>query len=414
MRTRMMLGMLFTFVLPSVVSGQTWDGGGTDNNWTTAANWNAIVVPLNNGTASINFAGSTRLAPVVNTNFDVRRMTFDSTAGAFSIGGGSVLTVRDGGIANLHAGVTETIGVALSVGDSQTWNGDGPLTFSGPVNLNANTLTLDTPATIALTNTVVGTGAIVKEGTGAVLLSGLNTFSGGVTLNQGTLGIATDSGLGTGAFVVNGGNVEAVTGSRTLANSVILNQDFSIISGAGLAFSGPVTLTANRTLTNGISNLAISGALGEDVPGRELTLDGGGTLALSGAALALGTSLKLNAGTLSATGLVNRAGHTLTQNAGSFTGSLVNRGTFIYNGGAHSGNIANETGGDATINANLTLTAALNNFGTVRVANSRTLAFAHSHSITAAPSKSTAVCSPPALRPRLPARARSVVLGLSH
>jgi hypothetical protein len=73
--------------------------------------------------------------------------------------------------------------------------------------------------------------------------------------------------------------------------------------------------------------------------------------------------------------LINTAGHTLTQNAGTFTGSLINRGAFVYNGGTHSGSIANEAGGDATFNANLTLTAALNNFGTVRVANSRTLTF---------------------------------------
>src|SRR3989304_2669341 len=84
----------------------------------------------------------------------------------------------------------------------------------------------------------------------------------------------------------------------------------------------------------------------------------------SGAALTLGTSLRLNSGTLSATGLINSAGHTLTQNGGTFTGSLVNRGTFVYNGGTHSGNIANEARGDATFNANLPLPKALNNFRT--------------------------------------------------
>jgi fibronectin-binding autotransporter adhesin len=376
MRTGTLLGVMLALLLSSAVNGQTWDGGGSTNNWTDGVNWNANVAPVNNGTASINFAGSTRLAPFVNVNFDVRRMSFDTTAGAFTIGsGGAVLTVREGGITSFHAGVTQTIAAPLTVGSSQTWNGDGSLTASAPVNLSTNTLTLDTPATFALSNTVVGAGAIVKEGTGAVLLSGLNTFSGGLTLNQGTLGIANNSGLGTGAFTINGGNIEAVSSSRTLTNSVVVNQDFSIVSGVGLTLSGPITMTESRTLTNGITDLAFSGALGEDAPGRELTLSGGGKLTLSGAALTLGTSLKLTAGTLTATGLINGAGHTLTQTGGTFTGSLINRGTFVYSGGVHSGNLANEAGADATINANLTLTAALNNLGTVRVASGRILTF---------------------------------------
>ena len=135
--------------------------------------------------------------------------------------------------------------------------------------------------------------------------------------------------------------------------------DFTIASGTALTFSGQLLLAGSRTLTNGISNLAVSGSIGEVAPGGELTLAGSGTLALSGTGLTLGTSLKLNAGTLTATGLITTAGHTFTQNAGTFTGSLINRGSFVYNGGTHSGNISNEAGGIATFNSNLTLTAAL-------------------------------------------------------
>jgi len=374
MRARMMLCVAFATLLPGVVHGQTWDGGGADNNWSTAANWSGNAVPVNSGTASVTFAGSTRLAPVVNSSVDVRRVTFDNTAGAFNVGG-AVLTVRVGGITNFNPGVTEMISAAMNVAASQTWDGDGPLTASGTVNLGANTLTLDTPATIRLDNAVSGSGSIVKNGVGAMVLTGSNSFSGGVTLNDGTLAIGINAGLGTGALTINGGKIEGTGGNRTLGNSVVINNDFAIPSGTGITWTGPVTLTGQHALANSVANLAISGAIGQSVAGSELALAGGGTLTLSGAALTLGTSLRLNSGTLSATGLINSAGHTLTQNGGTFTGSLVNRGTFVYNGGTHSGNIANEAGGDATFNANLTLTTALNNFGTVHVANSRTLTF---------------------------------------
>ena len=69
----------------------TWDGGGTDNNWTTAANWNpdgAPGSPQNN----LNFAGSTRLTP--NNNFGNYsagyRIFFNSGASSFTQGGNPI------------------------------------------------------------------------------------------------------------------------------------------------------------------------------------------------------------------------------------------------------------------------------------------------------------------------------------
>ena len=378
MRTRMMLGWMLGLVLSAPAIGQTWDGQGATNNWTDGVNWSANVAPANNGTATPNFAGSTRPGPVVNVGYDVSGVTFDNAAAAFTISnsGGATLTLRGAGITNNNPGVTQTFAGPLVLAASQTWGGAGPLTVSGTVNLGAQALTLNSAAVISLGDSVSGTGSIVKNGTGAGVLNGNNNFSGGVTLNEGTLAIGLNAGLGSGVLTINGGKVEGTGGSRTLANAVVINNDFAIGSGTAITLTGPITVAGTHTLTNGIANFAISGAIGEDAPGRELTLSGaGGTLALSGAALSLGTSLKLSAGTLSATGLIVGSGHTFTQSAGTFTGSLTNRGTFIYNGGTHSGNVANDAGGDASFNANFTLTAALNNAGTVHVANGRTLTF---------------------------------------
>jgi autotransporter-associated beta strand protein len=372
----MMFGLALTLVLPVAARGQTWDGGSlSTDNWSDANNWNPNAVPANNGTATPNFAGSTRLGPVVNVNFDVNGVTFDNAAGAFTISSsGGTLTLRGGGITNNNAGTAETINAPLVLAASQSWGGAGPLNLGGTVILNTSVLTLNSPGTITLNNAVGGSGSIVKNGPGAVVFLGNNVFAGGVTLNEGILAIGLNAGLGSGALTINGGSVEGTGGSRTLANAVVINNDFAIGNGTALTFAGPITITGNHTLTNNSANLAISAAIGQDAPGRELTLSGG-TLALSGSALSLGASLRLNSGTLSATGLVNGQGHTLTQNAGTFTGSLTNRGAFVYNGGAHSGNVTNDVGGDATFNANFTLTAALNNSGTLHVAGGRTLTF---------------------------------------
>ena len=74
--------------------GQIWDGGGADNNVTTALNWNTNVAPLNNGTANLVFTGAVRLAPQFPGPFDVSTITFNNLASPFTLVGPGPLTVR--------------------------------------------------------------------------------------------------------------------------------------------------------------------------------------------------------------------------------------------------------------------------------------------------------------------------------
>lgn len=378
MHTRMMLASALVLLTPLSLRAQTWNGAGATDNWTDINNWNTGAVPANNGTATPNFAGSLRLTPTLNIGVDLNGINFTSNAGAFNIitFNGSVLTLRGAGITNNNPSVVQAISPTVQLGTSQTWGGAGGLTIAGAIALGANTVTIDSPATVSLGNAISGSGKIVKNGAGALVLTGNNgSFTGGVTHNAGILAVGINAGLGTGALTINGGTFEGTGGARSLANAVQVNGDFGILTGTAVTFTGAVTINGLRTLTNNISNLAISGSLGKSTADSELTLAGTGNLTLSGTALNLGTSLRQNSGTLTATGLINSAGNTLTQNAGTFTGSLINRGTFVLNGGTHSGNISNEAGGHATLNANVTLTAALNNAGTLRVGGGRTLTF---------------------------------------
>ncbi len=70
--------------LPAV---STWDGGGADDFWLTAANWNGDLAPLAGN--QLVFAGGVRLTPsndfAVGTLFS--NINFDSTAGAFTLSG---------------------------------------------------------------------------------------------------------------------------------------------------------------------------------------------------------------------------------------------------------------------------------------------------------------------------------------
>ena len=68
-------GLLCLFATNHAFGGNTWDGGGADNNWNTAANWNPDGTPAY-GTAT--FSGSVRNGPVLNVNYNMNQLNFPS------------------------------------------------------------------------------------------------------------------------------------------------------------------------------------------------------------------------------------------------------------------------------------------------------------------------------------------------
>src|SRR5215204_2226362 len=88
-----------------------WDGGGENDNWSSARNWVGDTAPAAND--SLEFSGFARLAPKndypANTAFD--GLTFSSSAGAFTVTG-NALTLN-GNIVDNTAVLTQTINVPL-------------------------------------------------------------------------------------------------------------------------------------------------------------------------------------------------------------------------------------------------------------------------------------------------------------
>jgi len=266
-RSRRLFALVVFVLCPlGTALGQTWDGGSaTTNNWSDAANWNPNNVPASNGTATLNFAGSTRLTPVVNVNFDVAGLTFDNGAGAFAIGnsGSATLTLRGGGITNNNASVTQTLNVPVILATSQTWGGVGPLTNSGTLNLGANQLTIDNTGAFTLTGVISGAGSVVKNGLGLLKLNGNNTFSGPVTINQGVIEVGHANGLGTSRQInlsggdlrlasniafTNLGTVNVSAGRQLqLANTTTTlgNTGLVQLAGGSITGAGPVTNNAS-------------------------------------------------------------------------------------------------------------------------------------------------------------------------
>jgi fibronectin-binding autotransporter adhesin len=111
---------------------------------------------------------------------------------------------------------------------------------------------------LTLNGTVSGTGSIIKNGAGALLLSAFNTFSGGITINEGDVSLigatGNSSGLGSGPVTLNGGslNMGDVRASEVAAWNMIVPDGKT----AGLFTDGRCSLTGNLT-GSGLLNIMI-------------------------------------------------------------------------------------------------------------------------------------------------------------
>ena len=183
----------------------------------------------------------------------------------------------------------------------------------------------------SLTNYIIsasidGTNALNKYGAASVTLSGSNSFSGGVTLNAGTLALASTNALGTGLFTINGGTLDNLAGaviSNVNNNAQVWNKGFTFAGSAGLNLgTGAVIITTNINITGPASVLVVGG----NISGTGgLSHSGNSSLTLSGI-LSFSGGVTNTGGWLTNTGLNTYSGMTsLTGGTNAFN-SLANVG----------------------------------------------------------------------------------------
>jgi autotransporter-associated beta strand protein len=206
-----------------------------------------------------------------------------------------------------------------SLSTSSAITNNGTLVFN-----RSNTITQGTN----FASVIAGTGNVIKDGSGTLVLSGANTYTGATTISLGTL-------------TVSGGSAIADTGAVSVESGAVLNlgasETIGSLAGAGNIALGANTLTTGRDNSSTTLSGVISGASGA------LTKDGTGTLTLTGVNTRSGM-LTINAGTVNVTGTgtlgANSASVTLADVAGAtldFTGISASRQIGALAGGGSSG-----------------------------------------------------------------------------
>ena len=166
------------------------------------------------------------------------------------------------GTVNISQGATLDIGgnnVAIA-----SLNGAGTVDNNNPNNTGNYTLTLGGNNANGTFNGAiedsVGTLALVKNGTGTLTLGGANTFSGGLTLNNGTLNLNNLSGAGIGTLTVNDGSVDMTSAVSALDNNLQLNGGTVNLSNEFMDVNGAINITGSATINTGNNVVYFAGA----------------------------------------------------------------------------------------------------------------------------------------------------------
>ncbi len=285
----------------------------------------------------------------VTTKGNVTLNGNNTFAGTLSIDNGSMVV-----LGNVNA-LTSSVNVSIQSGGTLDLNGNS---------VNAGSFNAATGSTVALSNnaqltansasnssfdgTLTGTGSLVKDGSGTLVLTANNTYSGGTTIKGGTLEVSASANLGSNSTVTiqNGGVLSLTTGYGASGHNLNLAGGQGVIKAASGVSASFADLSGTGTLIK----------------------DGAGTLNLTGNVGSFTGAITINDGKLSSansltvTGLNGSGGKldlvsdfTVNNNAtNNFGGGLEGSGNFVKQGSSslsiggdstgYSGNVSIEKG----------------------------------------------------------------------
>ncbi|MBT1158020.1 autotransporter-associated beta strand repeat-containing protein [Aminobacter anthyllidis] len=301
--------------LTKVGSGMlTLTGSNTHSGGTTVSGGQ---LQIGDGGTSGSLDGNVALASGTTLSFNrTGALTFGGV-----ISGGGTVTMLGGGTTTLTADNTYTNGTEIYAGTLQLGNGGTSGSVLGTINNYNGTVAVNRSDTYTLANNINGNGGFSQRGTGKTILTGANTFSGGISVNAGTLSVRNAGALGNGSSAID------VAANATLEIDGEMSIDTRALRLNGTGANGKGALHTVSGESSAMAQAVLSGTAlvlteagtgfeflgGVDGDGHRLTIDGSGQTGITG---------------------LSGAGTELVK-AGS--GKLLLRGPSTYTGGTYIG-----------------------------------------------------------------------------
>lgn len=354
------------------INGLISDGGAagglalTINGQTPATNtYNAWALTNNNNS----YTGATTI-----TNGALYFTSLTNSGANSAIGAGSVVNFSSGAHVIYSGGATSTDRTFNFNGGSFYSSGTGAVTLTGSVITNAGTTAILRGSNDLIIDTVIeGGGGLGKTEAGFVYLNRLNTFTGNISISDGTFSTATindgganaeGTGIGRGTIITlgqssstigrlqftgaSGGsssrsirleNLNSTNGGNGRIENTVAGQTLTL-SGNVKTTSEVVTISSSLDLT-GAGNGVMSGVIGGTIGGNtnvatntRLTKNGTGTWSLNGANIYYG-------------GTTVTLGTLLANNANPTSSSATGSGNVTVASGATLGGTGSISGGSA-------------------------------------------------------------------
>ncbi len=302
--------------LAKVGIGQLTLSGTSENTYSGPTTFASGLVLLNKtgGTNAIS-------GPLVVSSL-VRLLQGDQIADAASV------TVNFGGSLDLNSKsdmvgpLTLNGGLITTLSGTLFMNGDatvsGTPTISGHLGLGAITRTfnaVDASADLLISASINGSGGITKNGPGSLELAASNSFSGSVTVNEGTLQVMHPFALGT----TGAGTAVHSNGVIALSGSIHVGTEPLTLDSSGTAGSAGASLSSSTSISNSWDGDI---TLSTDTAIRVLS----GILYLNGVISGPGAATKIGSGKLVLSANNTYAGETRVS-----AGTLLVNGTQLTN-----------------------------------------------------------------------------------
>lgn len=232
----------------------------------------------NNGTVAFNLSGSSSYGGVI------------SGTGTLEQRGSGTLTLTG---SNTYSGLT-----TITSGTLQLGNGGTTGTVAGDIANNSH-LTFNRSSSFSFSKQISGTGDVLKSGPGILTLASAQSYSGGTSVQQGTLRLGADNRLvSTGSlFLFSNGTFDLNGFAQTVGD----------LSGPGTVAIGTGSFTAGTS-----SNRTFAGRF---TGSGGFTKAGTGTLTLTGDSSAYTATTTVAAGTLAADGNLSASTVTVAADA---------------------------------------------------------------------------------------------------